>query len=152
MTRRNARMMLGLGVALVGLYFLVWMLGCTSGTDALGRTVVGIPLGIDPEADGAGIRAAGGVIGGLFGGPGGAAAGTAIGGVIATVLGGWGVAQSRARRRAEVERAELAGAATGWDERERAAAVQAPLAPVGGISVVRGGADGVADDLPTDTL
>jgi hypothetical protein len=141
LTRRGARLMLGLGVALVGLYFLAWMWGCTSGTDALGRTVVGVPLGIDPEADGAGLRASGGVIGGLIGGPAGATVGTAIGGLVATALGGWGVAQARARRRAENDRAALEGKEAGWDERERAAAVQAPLpgpadpgrVPAGGV-------------------
>lgn len=101
--------------------------GCASGTDALGRTVVGIPIGIDPNTEGAGIKAAGGLIGGIFGGPAGAAVGSAIAGTVVTALGTWGGLQARARRKAETTSAELTGAERGWNEREQASTIQLPL-------------------------
>lgn len=137
--RTRTRLLL-LALGLLGLAAVVlWQSGCAAGTDANGRIVIGVPVGLDPDSEGAELKAAGGVIGGLIGGPGGAAAGTAIAGVLATVLGGFGIAGSRARRSAEVRAAELTGAERGWIEREQAAGVQAPL--VGGLV---GGGGGVA--------
>lgn len=65
---------------------------------------------------------AGGIIGGLFGGPAGAAIGTGIGAVVA---GAFGLQAAKSAR--------LKGQDEGWDQREAAATIQAPLVqPKGG--------------------
>lgn len=107
------------------------LFGCAVGKSATGSAVIGFEAGSSPDAGA--MQAAGAGIGALFG-PGGAAAGGAIATGIAAIFGMQRV--NNARRIAEREAAMLAGANQGWDDRERAAAVQAPL------GVVSGGASG----------
>lgn len=113
---------LRLGAGLLALCFLGLSLGCAVGKSASGEAVIGVPVGISPDASDA--QAIGAGIGSLFG-PGGAAAGGALAAGLAGLL-GWG-RSAAARRTAEAKAAELSGAERGWTEREQAASVQHPL-------------------------
>lgn len=140
--RTRARLLL-LALGLLGLIAVVWFQsGCVSvGKGPNGEAVIGIAAGLHPDADAVdgAANAAGTIVGTLTGNPVlGEGVKWAVGGLGTLLLGagGLGAASARARRRAEVRAAELAGAERGWVDRETAAAVQLPI----GGGVVGGGA------------
>lgn len=116
------------------------LFGCAVGKSATGSAVIGFEAGSSPDAGA--MQAAGAGIGALFG-PGGAAAGGAIATGLAAIFGL--NRANTARRNAEQEAARLAGANQGWDDRERAAAIQFPIVTSDGASGIRGGGGGVVE-------
>ena len=109
--------------------------GCAAGRDPAGNIIVGWDVASLPETAEQGI----GVLANLII-PGGGAAVATLAGVVGVAL-----RNGAKRRQAEREAAELRGANAGWNEREAAAAIQAPLPrPVVGVAA---GA-GVVDPVP----
>jgi hypothetical protein len=98
--------------------FLGCLLGCAAGRGPAGEIVVGWDVASLPETANESIAALGDMlIPGL---------GLAGAGIITPIA--MAIRNSAKRRSAEVRAAALEGANDGWDERERAAAVQSPLA------------------------
>lgn len=97
---------------------LLTALGCAAGRGPAGEVVVGWDVARLPETAEQSIAA----LANLWL-PGLGTAGAALAGAI-----GIAVRNGAKRRSAEIRAAELAGANAGWDERERAASIQAPLA------------------------
>ncbi len=121
---------------IVCLCFPGCLLGCAAGRGPAGEIVVGWDVASLPETANEPIAALGDMlIPGL---------GLAGAGIITPIA--VAIRNSAKRRSAEVRAAELAGQNAGWDERERAAAVQQPLAPVPvAASPARGGDASGAD-------
>lgn len=123
----------GVGVLAAMLVFGVFSLaGCAAGRGPAGEVVVGFDVASLPETTNQALGALTDLI--L---PGGGAAVATIAGIV-----GVAVRNGAKRRQAEREAAELRGANSGWDDREKAAAVQAPLPVVPG-----GGAARVVDPV-----
>lgn len=102
--------------------------GCAVGHGPLGEIVIGFKAGALPETAGqvaaTGANAAAAVIrnSGLpFG------LGEILATGLTTIAGAFAIKGGTAAARARAEAAELRGEARGWDEREKAAGVQAPL-------------------------
>jgi len=128
------RTCLGLAVCLC---FLGLLLGCAAGRGPAGEIVVGWDVAALPETANESIAAVADlIIPGL---------GLAGAGIIAPVA--VAIRNSAKRRSAEVQAATLAGKEAGWTEREQAAGVQQPLAPVAvAPSSVAGGVAGVVSN------
>lgn len=115
---------IGLVLIAVCLMFLGVLYGCAAGRGPAGEIVVGWDVASLPETANESIAAiADLVVPGL---------GLAGAGIIAPIA--IAIRNGAARRRAEVQAATLAGQNAGWDEREKAASVQAPLPVATGVA------------------
>lgn len=125
----NWRLLIAPAILLVVVAVIFWIAGCAVGRGPGGQTVLGVEVGEPmPEGFSEAMTQAGGLIGGLVGGPSGAAIGTGIAGTIAAAIAAvWGTKKAgdakAARMAHEYEN-------KGWDEREAAASIQAPLVAV----------------------
>ena len=119
----------------VCLMFLWVLSGCAAGRGPAGEIVVGWDVASLPETAEQSFAA----LANLWL-PGLGTAGAALAGAV-----GLAVRNGAKRRSAEIRAAELAGQNAGWDERERAASIQAPLPTV---SMAPSVGDAPVDSVP----